>query len=178
MKLVEAEALADDFLKYIADSVERYEVCGSIRRRKPEVNDIDIVVLSRERADWLGYDVPILHKFVKELIKQGIVSPRLRSDGKTAVGEKLAELEFNSAAIDIYYATPDTWGGLIQMRTGSAEFNRMLASKALSLGLRYHADGNGIWNHDNSQRMDDGTEPGIFAALGMRYYRPHEREIP
>jgi DNA polymerase/3'-5' exonuclease PolX len=45
LKLEEALALAKTVLEVLAPFCERVEVAGSIRRLRPEVNDIDIVAI-------------------------------------------------------------------------------------------------------------------------------------
>jgi DNA polymerase/3'-5' exonuclease PolX len=49
MKLQQAETISKNFLSEIKEFCERIEIAGSIRRRKPEVNDIDIVLIPRQR---------------------------------------------------------------------------------------------------------------------------------
>jgi len=51
MKLQQAETIAKNFLSEIKEFCERIEIAGSIRRKKPEVNDIDIVLIPRQKKD-------------------------------------------------------------------------------------------------------------------------------
>jgi len=91
------------------------------------------------------------------------------------VGEAVAFLKFEGVPVDVYYASIRTWWGLVQMRTGSAAFNARLATYAINLGMRYHADGNGVTK--NGVRIDDGmSETSIFKALGLIDVPPELRD--
>jgi DNA polymerase/3'-5' exonuclease PolX len=180
--LAEASAIAYRFLELVRDCASEIMICGSVRRKKPVVNDIDIVAISRidnviERGWFDTFKVKrsFLHEKVAELILGKRAVARVKSDGKTMVGEFVALLEFDGMPLDLYYATKETWWGLVQMRTGSAAFNASIATRALSMGLKFHGDGNGVTK--NGIRVDDGqSEEGIFKALGMKYLPPEARD--
>ncbi len=178
MDLADAQLLAGRFVALIAPQTEKVLIVGSIRRKRPTVNDVDVAVMSREEPDLFGFPRPTLHRRIRDLIHEGAVKARVKKDGKTMVGEDIACIEFEGFPVDVYYAKPHTWWGLVQVRTGSAEFNRMLATRALDRHMRYHGDGTGIWSGDELRRIDDGaSEQSIFQALDLRYYEPEEREV-
>lgn len=133
-----------------------------------------------EKQGWFGPERKnVLEQRIQELILGGKITPRVRKDGRTMVGHGVAFVEFEGFPVDVYYAREETWIGIVQVRTGSAAFNQHLATRALRMGLRLHADGMGITDADNARRLDNGeTEKSIFDALEMRYYTPEEREIP
>ena len=56
MPLAQAQGYAEKVLEWLGPFCERIEVAGSIRRRRPEVNDVDIVVIPKvtEQRDLLG----------------------------------------------------------------------------------------------------------------------------
>ncbi|GAH36680.1 unnamed protein product, partial [marine sediment metagenome] len=49
MELERARVIANIVVKAIAPYCQKIEVAGSIRRRKPIVKDIDLVVIARDR---------------------------------------------------------------------------------------------------------------------------------
>ncbi len=176
---------AESFISLISDCVERVKICGSIRRRKPFPKDIDIVaeskVLTKIDVGWFGEKVVttqvLLQERVGKIIEKGLARPRVKSDGKTMVGDSVAFLEYQKVPLDLYYCfSAKEWFGLVQMRTGSAGFNRMLATRALSMGLKFHGDGKGITDAQG-RRVDDGlSEESIFHALRIPYKKPEERD--
>jgi len=183
LPLADAIRIAEHFVRLIEPDCERVMVVGSVRRKRPVVHDIDVVAVPvvrlLRRDSWFGpitSENSLLHQTVDRLIHEGVLKVRLKSDGTASVGDRIALLEYEGVPTDLYYADTTTWGGLLQVRTGSTQFNIMLATHALRMGLKFHGDGTGI--SKDGQRIDDQTEPGIFAVLGMRYYTPEEREIP
>ncbi len=182
LPLEEAAATANRFVQLVMDCSERIVVAGSIRRKRPFPKDIDIVAISKVvDASKPGWFAPVktreslLHSRIDEFVKKGVAKPRVKVDGKTMVSEFVAFVEFEGLPLDLYYASEETWWGLVQMRTGSARFNTMLATRALGMGLKFHGDGHGITR--NGVRLDDSlSEESIFKALNLKYLLPEERE--
>lgn len=180
--LEEASGIAQRFLELVEPNSERIIVAGSIRRKRPWPRDIDIVAIPKfgevEKDAWFApikVKTSLLQARVDELIEKGVVKRRVKSDGKTMVGDLVAFIEFEAMPLDVYYSTEETWWGLVQMRTGSARFNRMLATRALRMGLKYHGDGHGVTR--KGVRIDDGSsEDNIFKALDLKYLRPEDRD--
>jgi len=97
MKLEEAERLAQSFIEEIRPFCERIQVAGSVRRKKPEVKDVDLVMIVR---DWFG------------------LNATLQKLGKLVLdGPKLKRVLYKGAQIDMYVATPKTWATLLLIRT-------------------------------------------------------------
>jgi DNA polymerase (family 10) len=83
--------------------------------------------------------------------------------------------------VDIYHATPETWGILILVRTGSKEHNVKLCNLALSKGLKLSA-AEGVLKPVDSfpsmmQTIASKTEEEVFATLGIPYVEPKDREV-
>lgn len=130
------------------------EIAGSIRRRRPWVNDIDIVLIP---ADLWNLHHEIL----------GLGQTR-------AAGGKIMRVMVNGIQVDIYIASEETWATLLLIRTGSAENNIRLCTRAKDMGWRLHADGTGLFNQ-NGQRVAGDTELSIYNALGEKWQQPWER---
>lgn len=132
--------------------VEKAEVCGSIRREKPEVKDIDIVLIPRQGIDLQGY---IKNRF-----------------NCLQMGKKIIRLKYKEADIDIYVATNENFETLKLIRTGSALHNKKLCSIAKSRNWRLHADGQGL---ETDKGWFVGEEPILTALLG-KYVEPRDRD--
>lgn len=165
---------------------QRIEIAGSVRRQRPQVHDVDLVI-------WPIVEVvetpQQLSLFVVEHRKIYAATALLQQARRLGWDEWPADTwpgiiriptsaEFGLAVeripIELYVCEPDgsNFEALLQMRTGSAEYNIRLAQRAIHLGLRYKA-GYGVFA--GSQRMDDGTEAGIWAALEWEYVPPEGR---
>jgi len=157
MELKEAQGIAVKVVELLHPHCGRLTVAGSIRRRRPEVNDIDIVLVPSDRA-MLDYVLMSLSK-----------------DGKMKMsGKKIARVAMEKIDLDVYYATEETWATLLLIRTGSKESNLRLATAAKRKGWRLAASGGGLFD-ENDQRIAGDTEQSIFEALGLRYPEPWER---
>jgi DNA polymerase/3'-5' exonuclease PolX len=153
--LERAQKVADAVVKRLAPYCHKIEVAGSIRRRRPRVNDIDIVLIPS--------DLWNLHAEVK---KMGTVK---------AAGAKIMRVIAGEIQVDLYIATRETWATLMLIRTGSVENNIRLCSRAKEMKWQLHADGSGLFN-DKGERIAGDSEISIYNALGLRYQEPWERQ--
>jgi DNA polymerase/3'-5' exonuclease PolX len=154
MELAYAQKLAQEIVEQIRPHCERIEVAGSIRRKKSEVNDIDLVLIP------------------KPLIWHRIIATLQRNMGAKVVkrGDSIAQLIIKEVNVDLYVATPQTWGALLLIRTGSAEHNIKLSKLAINMRMKL----------THSGLIKDGkviasTEKEIFETLGISYVEPEER---
>ena len=176
MLLIEATKLAVEIVSKLIPVCDKVEVAGSIRRGKGEVRDIDIVAIPNEDKLLAG------GFFCRQHLISTLAFPAVpRANGtKLATflykGEPLYKGAQFDAAVDIYWATAETWGTILLIRTGSKEYNVCLCIQARSRGWVLHAGGEGLY--DGMDRKIAGeTEEGIFKALGMRFVPPGEREV-
>ena len=154
MELERAKTIADEVVKRLSPYCQRIEVAGSVRRQKPTVNDIDIILIPSD-----------LWNLSHELM--GLGPAKLR-------GEKLKRVNYNGVELDIYCATPETWATLLLIRTGSKESNIRLATLAKKKGWHLAASGDGLFD-EKAQRIAGDSEESIYQALGLPYQQPWER---
>lgn len=69
------------------------------------------------------------------------------------------------------FVTPETWGTLVLIRTGSAEHNIKLSMIAQKKGLKLSHSG-----LTKNGEVITSTEKEIFKALDLPYVEPEERE--
>jgi DNA polymerase/3'-5' exonuclease PolX len=162
-------------------------VAGSIRRRRPQVNDIDLVAIPRlarvkaglfdegpEDAEHSGLAVALCSLLGKQVHQRG---PK---------NNAIPAAEFAAGIrVDLYLATVETWATTLLIRTGSKEHNIWLCQRARELGGKLHANGDGLelpGDYDAvkqcagpSQRITSATEDKILAALCWSNVPPPER---
>lgn len=160
MRLEEATTIAEKVKESLSPYCEKVEIAGSIRRRKPIVHDIDMVLIERPEAAL------ILSNFIACIGKLELNGSKIKS---LWYGDKESGI-----AIDIYFATPATWATLLLIRTGSKENNIRLATLAKRRGWQLKASGDGLFN-DKGERVAGDTEQSIYQALGIPYQEPEER---
>ena len=166
MELKTEQQIGNQVKELLSPACERIEIAGSIRRQRPFVNDIDIVLIPSNQGQ-LAYLLQSLGRFVKNGPKIIRVATRYGIE------------------VDIYVATPDIWATLLLIRTGSKSHNIKLCARAKSLGMKLHADGSGLfrlalnqteYENADDERIAGDSEESIFAALGLAYVAPEKRE--
>lgn len=162
----EVEPLAFKILATISPYCERAEVAGSIRRRRPAVNDIDIVVQPKS-GYWLQIVKEIRREFDAVTGKQGEKLATLFVPFASKQGQGHVQLDF-------YRASQSTWGALLLVRTGSKEHNIYLCNLAIRKGLRLQYS-RGLVDKDGNV-VAGKTEEEIFEALGLSFIAPQDRE--
>jgi DNA polymerase (family 10) len=163
----EVEPLASKIVSLISPYCARAEVAGSIRRRKPTVNDIDIVIQPKPQS-WIQVIKEIRREFGAVTEKQGEKLATLYVPFASKQGQGYVE-------VDLYRASEGTWGILLLIRTGSAEHNIYLCNLAIRKG--YHlAYSKGLLN-EKGEVIASKTEHEVFQALGLDYIPPEDREL-
>jgi len=158
MRLEQARQIANNIKKILTPYCDRIEIAGSIRRRKPIVHDIDIVLIEKPESALI---IPSL------LATIGAI---------TLNGSKIKRLHYGDADIniDIYTATPASWSTLLLIRTGSKENNIRLAIAAKRKGWQLKANGDGLF-YNHGDRIAGDTEQSIYQVLDIPYQKPHDR---
>jgi DNA polymerase/3'-5' exonuclease PolX len=172
--LQEAERVASEVCSLLEPHVTRQVIAGSIRRRRPEVKDIEIVAEPAMVPDgFLGERRPCSVE-IKEL---AATWGRL-----TKGGEKYVQVEDvlgSGLALDLFLVTPPaSWGAILAIRTGPAAYSQMLVS-ALRGRLMRCEDGrvvsSGLLGLDEEVWTPD--EESFFGACGVRYVPPEQRGV-
>lgn len=146
-------------------TVTRWAVAGSIRRQQPLVGDIDLVVQLAPNDPWA------LGTMTRTIEEHGFRFLR--------GGERILAFEHESEPnLDVYIATPETWGITLLVRTGSAAHNVKLVEAAKRLlPARTLTVSKGVL--DTAGRViASRTEEEIFRAIGVPYVLPASREAP
>ncbi len=182
LKLDEAEYIAARLLNEggLGKHFYKFKICGSIRRRKEEVNDIDIVAIPKAEARY---------EFGEESLSD-FVDKHQKTPGETKLekflnGNKIKRFCYGKAIIDLYLADASTFETLCLIRTGSEMHNKRLATIAKGRGLKLSAAGKGlckikggIYNNEPEEIIEiiETTERGILELLLGQYVEPEKRE--
>ena len=171
--LVIAKAKAESFMKLIMPFCERVEIAGSIRRQKADIGDIEIVAIPRQVQDSLFLEPTRTSKEIREMLTDDQF-PIFKA------GDRYIQTEFDGTQIDLFLATPDTWGCVFTIRTGSAEFSHILVTKKSYGGYcpdnLYFREAR-IWNSRNDVAYSTPEEEDVFQVLRLEYIEPSERYV-
>ena len=178
MKLEQANGICRGLLMgkcALAHYFKKWLVCGSIRRKCENVNDIDIVAIPKPESEY-GFGDKTLDDAIS-LLHEGTTD-------KPLLGEKLKRFFYRGISIDIYLANAKTFETLKLIRTGSKEHNIRLTTLARGKGLKLYANGKGlckikggIYNNEPEEIMGvvEDTEDGILNNLLGRAPTPEQR---
>ncbi len=162
LPLIDAQCLAQQVKSAVALHCEKIEVAGSIRRQRPLVHDVDLVVVVKTDAEW---------QKISEELKRLKAKPTCQGN---AVIKAFLPCKDGQFQVDFYRAQPKTFGIHLMIRTGSAEHNMWLAGHAYSKGMRLKYS-QGLLKDGSAVAGDD--EAGVFAALELPCPLPSQREI-
>lgn len=133
-------------------------VAGSIRRGRPTIGDVDLLIAS---------DTP-----------QPIMDAFVHADSVSRIlghGEKKSSVELhNGLQVDLRVIPPERWGTALSYFTGSQAHNIHMREIAISKGLSLNEHAF-TRTADNSEILC-ATEEEVFAQLGLEYIPPEIRE--
>lgn len=170
MTLEEGLKAAQEAVDVIAPYCDRVVIAGSIRRRCPAVNDLEIVCIPRVEGGGFFGDIPTRSP---EFVEAVNAWPAIR--GKAEDGRYTRRIMPAGEELDLFITDPDRWGLILAIRTGSAEFSRrVLAGGWTSRG--YHSDG-GVLYDSAGHPTYIREEEHLFTLLGIPWVDPWLREI-
>ena len=145
--------------------VEEAMVCGSVRRRKETIGDIDILVTSEKPEKVMERFVKL--PFIEHIYGQGVTKTNVRLK--------------NGLDADLRVVPKKSFGAAVNYFTGSKDHNIALREIAIKKGWKLNEYG--LFESQKSKvksqklRMIIGeTEEEIYKALGFRYIEPELRE--
>ncbi|MCJ0618673.1 DNA polymerase/3'-5' exonuclease PolX [Haloarcula hispanica] len=165
--LGEARPYGDRIREYMTagDAVAECALGGSIRRWRPTIGDVDVLVGSTDPeavverfADWEGLDRVI------------------------ESGETKASAYADDVRVDLRIVDPSEFGAALQYFTGSKDHNVAVRNRAIERDLKVNEYGvfdvEGV--EDDDQRAGElvasETEDAVYDALGMEWVPPELRE--
>jgi DNA polymerase (family 10) len=177
-RLGDARPVADAALAYLddLDAVESVEVCGSIRRWKATIGDVDLLVASDARE-------PIIEAFTEWPA----------ADATIEAGTGKASVRADGTRVDLRIVDGEEFGAALQYFTGSRAHNVAVRNRAIDRGLKLNeyglfdvsdvedadAAGDDAADVDGrrvGERVAGATEDGVYEALDMDPVPPELRE--
>ena len=171
MELEKARAIAEQIKAVLESSCERIVIAGSIRRQKPDVGDIELLVIPKY-VDG----VDMLDAKIKTMIYFDMLGYRLNKLGRKVYGPKNKLLVHvpSGVGVDVFSTTPECWTVALVVRTGGKVTNQRIATAAIRKGWQFHAYGRGFTTPDGE--IVCHSEHDIFKAVGLPYKEPWERD--
>jgi DNA polymerase (family 10) len=136
--------------------VEKVEACGSVRRRKETIGDVDFLVISDKPQKVMDFFVSL----------PGVI--KIWGKGTTKSSVRLKE----GFDMDIRVVPKKSYGAALQYFTGSKEHNIVLRKIAIEKGLKLSEYG----LFRGSKMIAGENEEEIYQELGLEWVPPEMRE--
>lgn len=185
----QAYSFANRMVDLLRPECERIEVAGSLRRKKRDVGDVEIVLIPKPlKVGLFGEDFFGAARISYVLLESGFQLPKNGDYYKQAY-ESERDIHF-----DIFLTTPEKWGCVFTIRTGGAFFTHKLVTSRQQKGfcpsnlgfvdgrIRY---GKHILNADkkiwvfvpdkNKDPLETPEEEDVFKVLGLDWIDPEKR---
>lgn len=168
LSLSEALKLTVDIFEILRPLCDRVCVAGSVRREKSDVGDIEYVCVPKITHDLFG-----------EVRTSSWIKARMSEHYDFLVGgEALQKYDLGPLHLELYITTPEKWGMIYTIRTGSAEFTHRLVTSKKYGGLMpsyLHCVDGRIARIDNGELLDTPEEKDVFKVLGIPWIEPKLR---
>ena len=129
-------------------------ISGSIRRQKPEIGDIDVVVIPINLEDFILK--------IKDII-----------DFDYGGTKKIFGL-FKERPINIFLSDENSFGACLYQTTGPAMYNIRQRAKVKKIG--YKLNEYGLFNSETGEKLAGNTEESIFEFLEWSFREPNFRK--
>lgn len=184
---IDALAAAAALRMLLSDACDRIEIAGSLRRKKPEVHDLELVAIPKIEdevgADLWGQTVRVnrLATLISDLVASGNIAPRPvaihRKDGSIETGRRMGSaymaLVYQGLPVDLFITDAERWGCIFALRTGPGDWNTRLVTDCKRY-FRSVADGRVL---HLGRPVPTPEESDFFAALGVTWLDPWERNV-
>ena len=175
MKHDNAFLIANIWLRRLRPFIDRGEICGSIRRKKPEVKDIELVLLPKivTQTDLFGKASRYRHPEFAETFQDPamlVVNKGNASRGKyTQV--HIIDHKIN---MDVFIANERNYGLIKLIRIGDADFSRIFIGTILPR--------HGYRSEDGLLKEDEkvipvNEEEELFNLCRIPFIKPEHRNI-
>jgi DNA polymerase (family 10) len=160
MLLGDALSVAEAYVEYLRErlSIDTISMCGSLRRGKETIGDIDILVGTREPENVTKAFVG--HPRVEKVIMSGATKTSVQIRGDIQVDLRVVE--------------PESYGAALQYFTGSKEHNVQVRRIGVEMG--YKVNEYGVFERKSGDRVAGETEDGVYESLGLTFVPPELRE--
>lgn len=182
----QAIAVAKLLCDALAPACARLIVAGSLRRRRPDVGDVEILYVPKfatEQADMFSTrEANLVDRILTDWLAGDVLAKRPSVTGGFAWGEKnkLAVHTATGMPVDLFTATESNWFNYLVCRTGGAENNVRIAQAAQARGWKWNPYGDGFSRGGPLTGRPVETHPvaserEVFEFAGLPYLEPWQR---
>ena len=159
MLLPQADSIAQQVINEIKIYCKQIDVCGSLRRGKETIGDIDLLATSKNGNELMKTftSMRMVHKIV---MKGDTRSTVLLNDG---------------VQIDLRVVDEDSYGAATQYFIGNKQHN--IATRTIAKKKGYKLSEYGLFRTKDNKKIAASDEKEIYSKLGLQYISPEMREM-
>ncbi len=189
MDLEIAEKGAEIIRRQLMPATRQSLVCGSIRRRRPQPRDVEIVCepemvdAGQQGLFASSPQIPAVDGLIDGWLRDGTARPRLDRNGRQAIGSRYKRLEVDVGfptfiALDLFIvAPPAQWGLQVVIRTGSDLFARAMLARWKVVSGGGNSEG-ACLRQRGDRLMPTAEEADVFRACQVSWIEPADRVGP
>lgn len=166
---------------------DRILICGSVRRLRPDVGDIELVYVPRveprrAKDDFFSIvNTNLADEIIADLYQSRVLDKRKNVNGSETFGtrNKLMRHVALRIPVDLFSTTEECFWNYVVCRTGPAELNVEIATRARAHGLMWKPTSQGFARVDENDSVLEWfpvcSEREVFAKVGLPYREPWDR---
>lgn len=182
MKREAALEKARELWRILSPHCDRIDIAGSIRRGRSVVKDIELLAIPKNETVRVVKEASLFGTDERDETRRvrgfGVA---VRSLGRIVKGNpdagRYIQIEIANGIepimVDLFLAHPRNWGYIMAIRTGSADFMRLVAARWTRHG---YTGVDGMLTKDGRQ-IDLREEEDLFRLLMLKTPPPNKREL-
>lgn len=160
MEYKKALEIAEKIKLELSPFCDRIEISGSIRRKKPEVKDIEIVAIPKP------YETGLFESGIATIVNQW---EKVKGELPCKYTQRILP---EGIKLDLFFAERGNWGLIYAIRTGSAEYShKVLANGWVKRGYKSEAG----YLTNNGKQIAIPEEEDLFKRIGLPLISPELR---
>ena len=173
--------VAKELCNRLKPCCEQLIVAGSLRRRKADVGDVEILYVSRMESRpfdmFSTVSVSLAEEEIARMLADGTLTKRPSKVGGTAWGDKnKLAVHRSGMPVDLFRTVSESWWNYLVCRTGPADSNTRIATEAQRKGYRWNPYGAGFTCLADGKITTMDSEESVFAFVGLPYLEPWTRK--
>lgn len=164
MEYNKAKSIAYSVVSILEKHCSRIEIAGSIRRKKPEVKDIEIVAIPKP------YETGLFESGIATIVNKW---EKVKGELPCKYTQRILP---SGIKLDLFFATPENWGLIYAIRTGSADYSHKVLANAWVKAGYTSIDGM-LFHEGNKKFYEVREEIDLFKRIGIDYIEPELRNL-
>jgi DNA polymerase/3'-5' exonuclease PolX len=165
MELSKAREIAIRICYELQPFCDRINIAGSIRRKKPEVKDIEICLIPKP------YDTGLFETGIATVINKWQKVKGELEYGKCRYTQRMLP---EGIAVDLFFAEAGNWGNIFLIRTGDWEFSKKFMGVCLPKKGYKSVEG---WLTCSGKPVATPEEADLFNRAGIPFIEPQNRNL-